>query len=173
MNSRPAVYPHTRHLTATAAVFDTTARKVLLVFHHGYQTWQLPGGHVDPDETPAEAAVRAVREETGVQATLCTNDRLKVPGGVWHPPPLMVVEFPHPGSAEWAEPPHSHIDELFVATADSTAPTKAQQDEVAGVMWLPVDDLSRPDVRGDVPVVVPYAWRILTGRAAAGADPGS
>ncbi|HXT19293.1 MAG TPA: NUDIX domain-containing protein, partial [Thermoanaerobaculia bacterium] len=30
--------------------------------------WQLPKGHVEPGEAPTEAAVREVREETGVSA---------------------------------------------------------------------------------------------------------
>jgi 8-oxo-dGTP pyrophosphatase MutT (NUDIX family) len=33
-------------------------------------TWVLPKGNIDPGETPAEAAVREVREETGVEGRL-------------------------------------------------------------------------------------------------------
>jgi len=36
----------------------------------GGQVLALPKGHIDPGETPAEAATREVREETGVHATL-------------------------------------------------------------------------------------------------------
>jgi 8-oxo-dGTP pyrophosphatase MutT (NUDIX family) len=36
----------------------------------GGEVLALPKGHIDPDETPAEAATREVREETGVHATL-------------------------------------------------------------------------------------------------------
>jgi 8-oxo-dGTP pyrophosphatase MutT (NUDIX family) len=36
----------------------------------GSQVLGLPKGHIDPGETPLEAAVREVREETGVEAEL-------------------------------------------------------------------------------------------------------
>jgi 8-oxo-dGTP pyrophosphatase MutT (NUDIX family) len=32
--------------------------------------WALPKGNIDPDESPAETAVREVREETGVEGRL-------------------------------------------------------------------------------------------------------
>lgn len=167
------VRPNSRHLTASAAVFDVDRRLVLLVFHNGYQRWQLPGGHLEPDETGAEAAIREVREETRIHAALWPGNALVVPGGQWHPSPIITCEFPHPGWPQGGEPPHRHIDELFLATADSSAPTAAQQDEVAGVWWAPIDGLNRKDVRSDVPVVVPYAWRILTGQPHVGNEPGN
>jgi len=34
------------------------------------RVWALPKGKIDPGETPAEAAVREVREETGVEGRL-------------------------------------------------------------------------------------------------------
>lgn len=36
----------------------------------GYDRWQLPKGHVDPGEKPEEAALREVREEGGVDASI-------------------------------------------------------------------------------------------------------
>ena len=42
---------------------------VLLIATAGGRRWQLPKGHVEPGETAAQAAVREVREETGVTGT--------------------------------------------------------------------------------------------------------
>lgn len=40
--------------------------EVLLISLAGGQRWQLPKGHVEPGESAEQAAVREVREETGV-----------------------------------------------------------------------------------------------------------
>lgn len=156
------VTPATRHLTASAAVFDPALRVVLLVDHRAGQVRQLPGGHVDPDETPCEAAVREVAEETGVTAHIAppTQD---IPGGVRWPTPVMVVEFPAPAKPAKGEPAHSHIDLLYAATADSTAPTTLAEAEVDAAVWLPIDRIGAYAVRPDVPAAVAAAWAHLTG----------
>jgi ADP-ribose pyrophosphatase YjhB (NUDIX family) len=55
--------PATPKVDVRAAVFD--ADRILLVKEPDDGSWSLPGGWADVGETPAEAAVREVREETG------------------------------------------------------------------------------------------------------------
>jgi 8-oxo-dGTP pyrophosphatase MutT (NUDIX family) len=43
---------------------------VLLIATAGGRRWQLPKGHVEPGESAAQAAVREVREETGVSGRI-------------------------------------------------------------------------------------------------------
>jgi 8-oxo-dGTP pyrophosphatase MutT (NUDIX family) len=50
---------------ATGIVLDEHER-VLLVRHSNGGIWVAPGGAVDPDESPVDAAVREVWEETGI-----------------------------------------------------------------------------------------------------------
>ena len=51
--------------SATGLVRDGDGR-VLLVKHVNGGIWVLPGGAVDPDESPQDAVVREVWEETGI-----------------------------------------------------------------------------------------------------------
>jgi ADP-ribose pyrophosphatase YjhB (NUDIX family) len=44
--------------------------RLLMVHENDADAWTLPGGIMEPGETPAEAAVREVFEETGMSATL-------------------------------------------------------------------------------------------------------
>jgi len=48
-----------------AILTDDTKMKVLMVKNTGRDTWSLPGGAVEPDETLEEAVIREAKEETG------------------------------------------------------------------------------------------------------------
>jgi ADP-ribose pyrophosphatase YjhB (NUDIX family) len=54
---------------AEAAIFDEEGR-ILLVRRSDDQRWCLPCGWVDPNETPAQAAVRETREEVGLEVRI-------------------------------------------------------------------------------------------------------
>src|SRR5258706_12019579 len=54
-------------IPSAAAVVINEAGEVLLHRRSDDGTWCLPGGAIDPGEEPAEAVIREVREETGLQ----------------------------------------------------------------------------------------------------------
>ena len=59
-----------RHFCASAFVINPENKKILLVKHHLYDRWVQPGGHIEDNETPEEAAMREVYEETGLKIKL-------------------------------------------------------------------------------------------------------
>jgi 8-oxo-dGTP pyrophosphatase MutT (NUDIX family) len=52
---------------SAAVLVRDEAGRILLVRHADLGRWLLPGGAVEPDETPAEAAAREALEETGLE----------------------------------------------------------------------------------------------------------
>ncbi len=52
------------------AVFVVHEDRVLLLLHPKLGRWLPPGGHVEPNELPDDAAVREVEEETGLRCRL-------------------------------------------------------------------------------------------------------
>ena len=63
---------HWPKAAASAAVFRDDGK--LLIGLRGKDprrlVWSLPGGHIEPGETAGNAALREIREETGVEAEL-------------------------------------------------------------------------------------------------------
>lgn len=59
-----------RHFCASAYVIDPETLKILLVKHKKWGKWIQPGGHIEHDEFPEEAAIRETYEETGIKIKL-------------------------------------------------------------------------------------------------------
>jgi 8-oxo-dGTP pyrophosphatase MutT (NUDIX family) len=54
--------------TVSTLIFDQN--RILLVYHKSFDRWLPPGGHIEPNEDPEEAAIREAKEETGLDIKL-------------------------------------------------------------------------------------------------------
>jgi ADP-ribose pyrophosphatase YjhB (NUDIX family) len=125
-----------RHFTV--AVFVVHTGQVLLHYHRKLGKWLPPGGHVEDNELPDDAALREVLEETGVRARLVGQRGLPIDA-----PRQLVV--PAGLQVEPIYPGHEHIDLVYFAVPDPDAPESAEVDprlaEQDQVGWYPASAL--------------------------------
>ena len=98
----------------TVAVFVIRDGQVLLQWHRKLARWLPPGGHIEPNELPDDAAVREVREETGQHVRLLGEHGVRVSGSGL---PRQLVR-PIGIQLEDIGPAHQHIDLIYFAELD-------------------------------------------------------
>lgn len=120
----------------TVATFVIHDGKVLLLWHRKLSMWLPPGGHIEPNELPDEAAVREVKEETGLDVVLLSRPALPpVPG------PRQLAR-PEGVQLEEIGPGHQHIDLIYFARpADPQGVRPVANDEVERIGWYGRGDL--------------------------------
>lgn len=116
-------------LAADALVLATDPgghRWALMVERTDGHGWAVPGGMVDPGETPVQAAVRELAEETG----------LTVPDATWEATPPRYVPDPRASDEAWM------VTVLAVADLGrlDPLPAVAGADDAARAEWVRADD---------------------------------
>ena len=101
----------TRHFTVTT--FVSMAGATLLHWHRKVGLWLPPGGHIEPNEDPMQAARREALEETEHRGGDCAHDTavcVRRPAAVVSPPATIMVE---PIRSFGGEDAHHHIDMIY------------------------------------------------------------
>jgi len=109
------------HVTGSAIIAGP--RGTVLHFHKRLRMWLQTGGHVEPGETPWDAALRESVEETGLP--------LRHAAAAGDPPPLVHLDV-HPAAKG-----HTHLDLRYLLHCDDVEPSPppGESQEVRWFSW--------------------------------------
>lgn len=104
---------------ALGIIFRNGNREILAVQRRDVPVWVIPGGGIDDGETPEEAVVREVKEETGLDVSVKRKTGLYLPANLFTST--------------------AHVFECEVLGGDLT-----QSDETQHVHFFPIANLPTP-----------------------------
>ncbi|MBI2542208.1 NUDIX domain-containing protein [Candidatus Woesearchaeota archaeon] len=124
------------------AGFIFRKNKVLLVHHKKLNLWLPVGGHINLDETPDDALLREIREETGVDAVTLNKNETGMGGNVKN---NLAVPF-HVNVHSAGD--HNHCCFFYVCKAKNK--NIKINDELKGFKWLAKEGLDKDYIPKDV-----------------------
>jgi 8-oxo-dGTP pyrophosphatase MutT (NUDIX family) len=119
------------HITASGLVIHND--KVLLIFHPFIKRWFQPGGHIDDGESPIDAAIREVYEETGF---VCVSDSKDLE-------PIDIDIHEIPANPKKGEDTHLHIDLLYCLRVSS----QEKSIEDIAYAWVAFDQIESDRIK--------------------------
>ena len=129
LRTTPAPYSRMQfvpgHITASCFIIDHAGR-LLLHHHRRLNRWLQMGGHLEPGEDPAEAALREGAEESGLHDLSLVADAIA---------DLDVHRIPEGRG----EPEHRHYDVRYIALTQSADSIAADARESNALMWFDLD----------------------------------
>lgn len=127
--NRPPYAKRVDEVSAGGLVIDSTGTKGLLIGRRDLKDatkerllWSLPKGHIEEGETPEQAAIREVAEETGIQSEISRE--------------LGVIDFWFMAGGKRIHKTVHHY--LFTEKGGELAPQVSEVDDVG---WFPLEEI--------------------------------
>ena len=124
-----------RHFCVTTYVTNSDHSKFLMILHKKLKKWMPPGGHIDPNEIPDNAAVRETREETGLDVKLI-GERINIKDTLVRPFGVQL---------NTVEENHEHIDLIYLAIPKTSSKLILNRQESDGIQWYGKDTVLGPE----------------------------
>jgi len=122
--------------------------------HDKHKIWLAPGGHVELDEDPEEAALREVKEEVGIPITFIGEAPVT---GEDNEKELRQPEFVN---RHFVNDTHEHISFVYFATSDTRETNPMEGETTDGFKWFTEAELDN-DAFGVKPRIRHYAKAAL------------
>lgn len=135
-----------RHFCASVFVINPENKKILLIMHKKNHKWTQPGGHIDDDETPEEAALREVYEETGLKVSLLGE---RFPREDDFIRPLGIQRNRHSDG-------NTHVDIIYAAVPNNDVNPVINAEEESAVRWFSREELDYIDCFPDIKITMDY-----------------
>jgi len=129
----------TRDFTATTFVVQED--RTLLLRHKKLAAWFPPGGHIDANELPDDAARREVLEESGLVVELISHRSTLGDVGVISQPECILLED--------ISDDHQHIDLIYFARVIGGTLSVSDR-EAEGYRWCSSSELESEDIHEDI-----------------------
>ena len=125
------------HVTASAVILSHDKKYIFAIHHKILDKMLCPGGHVDEGESPFEAVVREIEEETGfnnLEYFPVNQKNLAIP--------LDIDTHSIPENAKKNEPRHYHHDFKYCFILKDSANININPQEITDYTWLSLEKAS-------------------------------
>ena len=137
-----------KELCASIFVINPDTKKLLLVKHREFKKWVQPGGHLEYNETPEEAAAREVYEETQIKVRVLGE---RFPREEDFIRPLGIQCNRKEG--------YMQIDVLYFGVPIGSTEPVVDDDETIAARWFSREELEELNVFEDIKITMDYLLR--------------
>lgn len=151
--------------------------KVMLVKHKKVGAWLCPGGHIDQDELPHQAAEREFWEETGIKVKAFDSNLPKATDGSEYLPNPILTNLhwvsednysirtkkgkPTTQSKMWKKGCEQHLSFIYlVKPASDNLDFKENVEETDGIGWFSLTELDDLGLYGNVAMEIKTAFKL-------------
>lgn len=172
----------------TAAGILIHENKVLLVKHKKLQIWLNPGGHIEGDELPHQAAEREFFEETGVKVKAINYDggkifqsaglpeNLELDNSFYIPSPILSnVHWVcqenyerrqkdgenYERAEKWQRGCEQHLGFLFLLKPIGSVEFIQDQTETDGIAWFSASEIENLETRENITFEIQTAFELV------------
>lgn len=136
--------------------------KALLIKHKKLGVWLAPGGHMDEEELPHQAAEREFWEETGIKVKAVSAGKVLKPGKntSYHPLPFAInlhwisrenyesrlkskTPSQRVSTAKWQRGCEQHMVFVYLVQSTGRLNFKQNVEETDGIGWFGLKDLKK------------------------------